>query len=69
MPNPLVHPGAWTVDYDAEEESVRISPAQLRLPAAIELVIFLGGGFTATQAAWRVRASRAVLRIDVAGTA
>jgi hypothetical protein len=69
MPNPLLHAAAWTVHYNTEDDSLRVSPHRLRLPAAIDLLVFPGGGFTDTQAIWRVQPTRAPLRMERAGAA
>jgi hypothetical protein len=69
MPNSLLRSAAWTVVHDPENDTLRISPRALHLPVEVDLLVFLGGGFTTSHAVWRVRSNRVVLRMDDAGLA
>jgi hypothetical protein len=68
MPNPLQR-ATWTVVHDLADDTLRISQNAPQLPELIDVLIFSGGGITSTRAVWRLRRTRAVLRIEDAGLA
>lgn len=70
MANPFTHPNAWTVVHNPDDDTLHVSPnPRLRLPASIDLLVCLGGGFVHSHGVWRFRPTRALLRTERAAEA